>query len=109
MSELRIAVLVKQVPDPALVEISEDGRLMRENVPAMIDPFGKMALQHAVALKCTKLIMENVDTLKAIYPALGSISRETALLGFNENTPLHPGAARYYKEIGLNVDSLIEK
>lgn len=56
MSELRIAVLVKQVPDPALVEISEDGRLMRENVPAMIDPFGKMALQHAVALKCQRHI-----------------------------------------------------
>ncbi len=56
MSELRIAVLVKQVPDPALVEISEDGRLMRENVPSMIDPFGKMALQHAVSLKCQRHI-----------------------------------------------------
>lgn len=52
MSELRVAVMVKQVPDPALVEISEDGRLMRENVPAMMDPFGKMALQHAVSMKC---------------------------------------------------------
>ena len=40
MSELRIAVMVKQVPDPSLVEISEDGRLMRENVPAMMDPYG---------------------------------------------------------------------
>ena len=56
MSEFRIAVLVKQVPDPALVEISEDGRLMRENVPAMIDPFGKMALQHAVSMDCGKHI-----------------------------------------------------
>ena len=56
MSELRIAVLVKQVPDPALVEISEDGRLMRENVPSMIDPFGKIALQHALSLKCEKHI-----------------------------------------------------
>ena len=49
MSDLRIAVLVKQVPDPGLVEISEDGRLMRENVPAMMDPFGKMALMHAIS------------------------------------------------------------
>lgn len=57
----------------------------------------------------TKLILENVDALKAIYPALGIISKDTALLGFNENTPLHPGAARYYKEIGLNVDSIVEK
>ena len=52
MSDLRIAVMVKQVPDPNLVEISEDGRLMRENVPSMIDPFGKMALQHAITNKC---------------------------------------------------------
>ncbi len=57
----------------------------------------------------TKLIMENVETLKGIYPALGQISKETALLGFNQNTPLHPGAARYYKEIGLNVDNLVAK
>ena len=56
MSELRIAVMVKQVPDPSLVEISEDGRLMRENVPAMMDPYGKMALQQAVSLKCGKHI-----------------------------------------------------
>lgn len=56
MSELRIAVMVKQVPDPSLVEISEDGRLMRENVPAMMDPYGKMALQQAVSLDCEKHI-----------------------------------------------------
>ena len=31
-----------------------DGRLMRENVPSMMDPFGKMALQQAIALKCQK-------------------------------------------------------
>ena len=52
MSDLRIAVMVKQVSDPNLVEISEDGRLMRENVPSMIDPFGKMVLQHAITNKC---------------------------------------------------------
>ena len=57
MNELRIAVLVKQVPDPALVEISEEGRLMRENVPSMIDPFGKMALQHAVSIDRPKHVI----------------------------------------------------
>lgn len=56
MTELRIAVLLKQVPDPNLVEISEDGRLMRENVPSMMDPFGKMGLQHAISLQCEKKV-----------------------------------------------------
>ena len=51
MTELRIAVLVKQVPDPALVTVSEDGVLQREGVPAMMDPFGKMALMQALRLK----------------------------------------------------------
>ena len=51
MSEMRIVVLVKQVPDPNLVTISENGHLQRENVPSMADPFGMMALQHAIVLK----------------------------------------------------------
>ncbi len=48
---IKIAVLVKQVPDPELVSISEDGRLMRDGVPSMMDPFGLMALQTAIFLK----------------------------------------------------------
>ena len=51
MSEMEIIVLVKQVPDPNLVTISENGHLLRENVPSMMDPFGMMALQHALRLK----------------------------------------------------------
>lgn len=51
MSEMKIVVLVKQVPDPDLVTISEKGHLQRENVPSMTDPFGMMALQHAIRLK----------------------------------------------------------
>lgn len=51
MSELNIVVLVKQVPDPSVIKISEDGRLMREGVPSVIDPFGKMALLTAVSMK----------------------------------------------------------
>ena len=51
MTELRIAVLVKQVPDPSLVTVSEDGVLQREGVPAMMDPFGRMALMQALRLR----------------------------------------------------------
>ncbi len=51
MSEMEIIVLVKQVPDPNLVTISDNGHLLRENVPSMMDPFGMMALQHALRLK----------------------------------------------------------
>ena len=51
MTEMRVIVLVKQVPDPNLITISDNGHLQRENVPSMTDPFGMMALQHALRLK----------------------------------------------------------
>jgi hypothetical protein len=48
-----------------------------------------------------KLIMENVDTLAEVHSSMADISPETVVLGLNENTPLHPGALRYYEEIGV--------
>lgn len=47
----------------------------------------------------TKTIMSNLDTLGAIHPALGALSADTVLRGFS--APLHPGALRYYREIGV--------
>ena len=39
--------------------------------------------------------------LNSIHPATKVMSPEAALAGLP--APLHPGALRYYKEIGLNV------
>ncbi|MFA5447748.1 MAG: TAXI family TRAP transporter solute-binding subunit [Sphaerochaeta sp.] len=57
----------------------------------------------------TKLMMENVKALAAVHISMGTISPETAVLGLNENTPLHPGAARYYTEIGMDVAAITAK
>ena len=51
MSEPRIIVLMKEVPDIDLVTISDEGRLERENVPSVADPFCMMALGHAIRMK----------------------------------------------------------
>ena len=51
----------------------------------------------------TKLIMENVEALSAVHGALGNISPDTVLTGLTADTPLHPGALRYYQEIGVAV------
>ena len=48
---MKIAVMVKQVPDSKLIEIDENGNLRRDGVPAMIDPFGFYALRFAVRMK----------------------------------------------------------
>lgn len=47
----------------------------------------------------TKAIFENLDKLAGVHPALGRITKDTVLNGFG--APLHPGALKYYREIGV--------
>jgi TRAP transporter TAXI family solute receptor len=47
----------------------------------------------------TKAIFENLDALAGVHPAFAKVSKETVLNGFG--SPLHPGALRYYREIGV--------
>ena len=47
----------------------------------------------------TKAVFENLDALAGVHPAFGKMSKETVLNGFG--SPLHPGALRYYREIGV--------
>lgn len=51
--------------------------------------------------KLTKTIYENLPFLQAIHPATKAMNIEAAMAGLP--VPLHPGAARYYKEVGLDV------
>ncbi|MEW9920910.1 TAXI family TRAP transporter solute-binding subunit [Marimonas sp. MJW-29] len=47
----------------------------------------------------TKAVFENLEALAGVHPAFGKMSKETVLNGFG--SPLHPGALRYYREIGV--------
>lgn len=47
----------------------------------------------------TKAVFENLDALAGVHPAFGKMSADTVLNGFG--SPLHPGALRYYREIGV--------
>lgn len=47
----------------------------------------------------TKAIFESLDELSGVHPAFGRVSKETVLNGFG--APLHPGALRFYREIGV--------
>ena len=54
----------------------------------------------------TKTIYENLPFLQAIHPATNAMNIEAAIAGLP--LPLHPGAARYYQEIGIDIpDRLI--
>ena len=52
-----------------------------------------------LAYRMAKAMYENIDTLYAAHNAAKSIKRENAIKGMP--VPLHPGAERYYKEVGL--------
>ena len=49
----------------------------------------------------TKTIYENLAFLQAIHPATKDMMIEAAIAGLP--VPLHPGAVRYYQEIGIDV------
>jgi TRAP transporter TAXI family solute receptor len=51
----------------------------------------------------TKTMYENLGFLSAIHPATKVMAVENAMAGLP--VPLHPGAVRYYKEVGLKVSA----
>jgi hypothetical protein len=51
------------------------------------------------AYMMTKLMFENLPTLVAAHKSAAQITLDTALNGMP--IPLHPGAERYYREVGL--------
>ncbi len=49
----------------------------------------------------TKTVFENLGFLQAIHKATRALALEKAIVGLP--MPLHPGAARYYREFGLDI------
>lgn len=47
-----------------------------------------------------KTVFENFDELKQLHPALANLSKEEMVKN-GLSAPLHPGAEKYYKEVGL--------
>ncbi|KAF5028168.1 NMT1-like family protein [anaerobic digester metagenome] len=60
--------------------------------------FCRADLSEDIVYQFTKAIYENADTLKAAHKAAGDIKPENCVNGLT--VPLHPGAEKYYKEIG---------
>ncbi len=58
--------------------------------------------------KITKTIYENLAFLNGIHKATKAMAIEKAIVGLP--VPLHPGAAKYYQEVGIEIpDHLIAK
>ncbi|EID4389392.1 TPA: TAXI family TRAP transporter solute-binding subunit [Vibrio vulnificus] len=53
-----------------------------------------------VAYNVVKAVFENFDTFKRLHPAFATLKKED-MVNAGISIPLHPGAVKYYKEVGL--------
>jgi len=53
-----------------------------------------------VAYNVAKAVFENFDTFKRLHPAFANLKKED-MVKAGISIPLHPGAEKYYKEVGL--------
>ena len=68
---MKFAVAVKQVPDTTLIDVDENGSLVRAGVPSVLDPYSEYAMERAVALR------EDGDSVIAV--SMGPDQAESAL------------------------------
>jgi TRAP transporter TAXI family solute receptor len=55
-----------------------------------------------LAYQMTKLMYDNLDTLKAAHAATAEVDVQNALQGMP--VPVHPGAQKYYDEVGVKAE-----
>ena len=53
-----------------------------------------------VVYQVVKAVFENFDSFRKLHPAFANLKKEQ-MIKDGLSAPLHPGAAKYYKEAGL--------
>ena len=76
--------------------------------PVKSGDFGTVLIAHKdlpddVAYQITKTVIEKMPEMAKDYPAWGNFKAEEAGKIENTGIPLHPGAARYFKERGFSM------
>lgn len=77
------------------------------NNPNDIPTYGVLAtfvttddMPEEMAYRTVKAVFDNFDDFKRLHPALGHLVKEE-MVGKGLTAPMHPGAERYFKEVGL--------
>ncbi len=97
--------------NPGYSKITVPGGIYRgqeEDVLCVGEPTGMYIssdLDEKFVYEITKAIFENIKMIKTVHVALKDFSIETALNG--AYVPLHPGAYKYYKEKGLEIQDYL--
>lgn len=68
----------------------------------MIGVSAKPNMEEQTAYDITKAVMENMDEQSAAFPTVKGLNLPELTLQY-ATSPLHPGAIRYFEEIGLTV------
>ncbi|MGF9693168.1 MULTISPECIES: TAXI family TRAP transporter solute-binding subunit [unclassified Rhizobium] len=98
------ADVVTKIGAPYLSVIIPAGTYDGQTADVETAAVGNLLITHSgvsdeVAYQMTKLLFDNLPKLTAAHAAAKAIDPKKALEGMP--VPLHPGAERYYKEIGL--------
>lgn len=98
------ADIVKKIGAPYLPVTIPAGTYDGQTADVPTAAVGNFLITHSgvsddVAYQMTKLLFENLPKLTAAHAAAKAIDVKKAIEGMP--VPLHPGAERYYKEIGL--------
>lgn len=64
-------------------------------------------MDEELAYQITRAMFENIDDLRAVHPAANQTTVEFTLAA--TPVPLHPGAIRYYEEIGAEVPARLSE
>ncbi|MEM6743200.1 MAG: TAXI family TRAP transporter solute-binding subunit [Pseudomonadota bacterium] len=89
---------------PAGTYPGQDADVVTIGQPNFLGTHADIPEEHVYLI--TKTIYENLPFLQAIHPATNAMALERAIAGLP--VPLHPGAARYYSEMGIDIpDRLI--
>lgn len=75
------------------------------NLAAPAEQFASAELSEETAYLFVKTICENVDALTNYYAPANCITAKNALNGLPKEVPIHPGAAKYFKEAGVWDDA----
>lgn len=70
-------------------------------VAAITSLYCRDDVDEEIVYQITKAIYENASTLYQYFGEENSVILDNPLAGIDENMPVHPGAARFYREIGL--------
>lgn len=99
-----VDALIKQYPFYAYATIPGG---MYHGSPENVKTFGVKAtlvanesVPEESIYQLVKSVFENYDTFKAMHPVFSTLDRNLMVTDGN-TAPLHPGAERYYREVGL--------